>query len=109
MTRKNDTSKEHKEPDMDLEPVALKPRTARGAVVSVRLPAGEAEALAARAESAGLSLSDFTRRLLRRSIQPGWRVLVWSGQAPVTLGGPPQTGGAYNRQSTDTAAPAVSS
>jgi hypothetical protein len=79
----------------ELEAVEVKPRTNRGAVVSVRLASDEAQKVARRAEKAGLSLSEFARRLLRRSITTSWKIMVWDAQAPVVFRTPPQTGGDY--------------
>ena len=81
----------------DLERVDLKPRSSRGAVVSVRLTADEAQAVASRAERAALSVSEFARRLLKRSLETKWRLMVWDGTGPLALGMPPQTGGDYAR------------
>jgi hypothetical protein len=91
----------------ELERVDLQPRSSRGAVVSVRFQADEAQALARRAEKAGLSVSEYARRVLRQSLITSWQVMVWDGQAPLLLGLPPHTGGDYGHRS-DLAAAASS-
>lgn len=87
----------------ELEVVELKPRSSRGAVISVRLTSEEAQRLAQRAEKSRLSLSEFARRILRRATASTWRLMVWDGQAPLAVGLPPQTGGDYGLRSTDPA------
>jgi hypothetical protein len=81
----------------DLERVEVKPRASRGAVVSVRLTSEEAQAVASRAEKTGVSVSEYARRTLRRSLATGWRLMVWDGTGPLVVGLPPQTGGEYGR------------
>jgi len=85
----------------DLEPVEIRPRARRGAVVSVRLTSEEAQKLARTAERSGLSLSELARRMLTKSVGTSWRVMVYGPTvAPnaVLVGGPPTTGGGYGSQ-----------
>jgi mobilization protein NikA len=85
----------------DLERVEVKPRASRGAVISVRLTSDEAQSVATSAEKASLSVAEFARRAIQRSLRTGWRLMVWNGTGPVVLGVPPQTGGDYARLSSD--------
>lgn len=80
------------DPD-DLEEVEVRPRSTRGAVVSVRLTPIEASALSAMATRAGTSVSELTRGILRDAISTQWHVHVWGNQGPVVYHQP--TGGEF--------------
>lgn len=96
MSRKNaDTRKSE-----DLgERVELKSRENRGAVVSVRLTPSEAQRVAARAKREGISVSEYARQTLLRSLLAPWQLKISNGHGPLIVGAPPHTGGDYGRRS----------
>lgn len=71
--------------DEPLERVTVEPRSSRGAVLSVRLTAGEAQTVAARAEKSGISVSEYARRVIQQSLGTPWRLMVWDGFAPLLI------------------------
>jgi hypothetical protein len=81
----------------DLEEVEVRPRQNRGAVISVRLTADEAQRLAEAASRTGLSVSELARRTIRQAIYTPWRLAGFgSASAPVVIVGMLQfTGGDY--------------
>ena len=81
------------DPD-DLESVPVRPREQRGAVVSVRLSARDAAMLAELASRSGVSVSEFSRRVLRQAISNHWQLQVWRRQT--TLVFPSLTGGDFS-------------
>jgi hypothetical protein len=86
----------------DLEAVDVRTRASRGIVVSVRLSSSEAQDVAAAAEKAGLSVSEFARRALRSAVSTPWSVRVWNGRrTAVVVGNPPETGGEYGHAEQD--------
>jgi hypothetical protein len=82
----------------DLEEVEVRPRKQRGAVISVRLDATEAQLLADAAQRAGMSVSEFGRNALRKAITSQWRIRVWSAHRAWLMVVPQETGGDYTRQ-----------
>jgi hypothetical protein len=81
------------------ERVELKGRENRGVVISIRITASEAQRVAARAESEGLSVSEYARRAVLRSLSTSWMLKISNGQGPLIVGAPPHTGGDYGRRS----------
>ena len=84
----------------DLEEVAIEPRSARGAVLSIRLSSAEAQELARQAEHSGVSLSEYARNVLRKARRSEWRLWGFGIAAapPIVVGFAPSTGGEYGRQ-----------
>jgi hypothetical protein len=84
----------------DLEEIDVQPRRSRDVVISMRVSAEEAETIAAIAERAGVSISEFARQAVKRAASNSWRLMGAGSvnQAEFTAGPPPATGGAYGRR-----------